>query len=160
MVFYPKGATLNRYVPKRKSPELNIQLRVCKYLRDHYPEVIFHSDYSAGLGLTKSQAETNAKLQFSSGLPDLYIFATGRKNKHGIPYTGLVIELKADGVTVIVSRGQNKGMLTSDPHIRKQAGILQRLNGIGWYGNFAVGYQAAIDLIDWYFERPRPTSLF
>jgi hypothetical protein len=161
MVFNARSATLNRYVPKRKSPELDIQRRVCAYLRKNYPDVIFHSDYAAGLGLTANQATINKSLQSSDALPDLYIFAPGRINpKTGVRYVGLILEVKADGTTVIVKIGENKGRLTSDPHIRKQAAILQRLNEQGWYGNFGVGYQACIDTVDWYFERPKLASLF
>lgn len=154
-----KNTTL-RYIPKRKSPELDIQRRVCAYLRKEYPGVLFHSDYSAGLGLTQNQATINKSLQFDNGMPDLYILHPGRKNKDGTPYVGLALELKKDGTTVIIKVGENKGRLTSDPHIRKQAGMLQRLNSVGWYANFAVGYQSAIDTIDWFFERPKNTSLF
>jgi hypothetical protein len=158
---YKNRTLVERYIPKRKSPELDIQQRVCSYLRKEYPHVLFHSDYSAGLGLTQHQATINKSLQFGSGLPDLYILHPGRVNPTtGLRYVGLAMELKKDGTTVIIKIGQNKGRLTSDPHIRKQAGMLQRLNAVGWYGNFAIGYQASIDMIDWYFERPKNTSLF
>jgi hypothetical protein len=160
MVF-ARNTTLTRYVPKRKSPELDLQRRVCSYLNKYYEGVLYHSDYAAGLGLTMNQAAINKSLQSTAGLPDLYIFKHGRINpKTGQPYVALALELKKDGTTVVVKIGQNKGRLTSDPHIRKQAAVLQRLNDDGWYANFAIGYDEAIRIIDWYFERPKPTSLF
>lgn len=143
------------YIPKRKSPELDLQRRVCKYLRDNYPGVIFHSDFAAGLGLTQNQATINRSLQSDSGFPDLTIYKPGRVNKKaGKQYVGLAIELKKDGTPVILKTGLNKGRLTSDPHIQHQARMLTRFNNEGWYANFAVGYLAAIQIIDWYFERP------
>lgn len=154
MSYRPTLLAKRPYIPKRKSPELDIQRRVCQYLRDNYPGVMFHSDYSAGLGLTENQAKINKSIQFDSGMPDLYIFARSRG------YVGLALELKKDGTTVILKIGQNKGRLTSDPHIRKQAGMLKRMSSAGWYGNFAIGYQEAIGIIDWYFERPKNQTLF
>lgn len=156
MVFrlHSGGINKKRYIPKRNSPELAIQRRVCTYLKDNYPDVIFHSDYSAGLHLTQNQAKINKSLQSSAGMPDLYILKPSRG------YNGLFIELKADGVTVILKTGKDKGKLTSDLHIRQQAVILRRFNELGYYANFAVGYESAVAIIDWYMDRPKNTSLF
>lgn len=129
-------------------------MRVCRYLDKYYPGVLYHSDYSAGLHLTENQARINKSIQSGPGFPDLIILNKSRT------YSGLAIELKADGVPVIIKSGQNKGRLTSNPHIRQQAQVLRKLIDQGWYANFGVGYQAAVDLIDWYFEKPKNANIF
>lgn len=115
---------------------------------------MFHSDYSAGLGLTENQAKINASIQSGDKLPDLYIFKASRT------YCGMALEIKKGGTPVIIKIGQNKGRLTSDPHIRAQAVALKKLIGEGWYGNFGVGYEECIQLIDWYFEKKQNATLF
>jgi len=148
------------YIPKRKSTELDLQKRVCKYLRDNYPDVIFHSDFAAGLGLTQHQATLNRSLQSDNGFPDLLIIKPGRVSpKTDQPYVGLALELKKDGTPVIIKVGANKGRLTSDPHIQHQARILTKFNDANWYANFAVGYSSSIRIIDWYFNRPQQKML-
>lgn len=121
---------------------------------------MFHSDYSAGLGLSMNQATINRSLQFGPGLPDIYIFKRGRPNKEGIPYVGMALELKKDGTTIILKNGQNKGRLTSNPHVRQQAHMLKNLIDEGWYANFGVGYADCVRLIRWYFGEPQNMSLF
>lgn len=136
-----------RYIPKKKKPELNIQLRVCRYLRQNYPDVIFHSDYAANADLSKNQQKINSALQSRHKFPDIIIPAASRG------YVGLVLELKNDGTTVILKIGPNKGKLTTDEHIRGQAVTLRKMAADGWYANFTIGYQQTINVIDWYFQR-------
>lgn len=150
-----------RYIPRKKTPELDMQKRVCNYLRKNYPDVVFHSDFGASADLSEHQAKLNKALQSYDKFPDLTIFKTGRVNETtGVRYIGLAIELKKDGTTVILKTGPNKGRLTTNEHIREQAKTLRKLNAEGWYSNFAIGYDQAIRIIDWYFEKPQNTSLF
>lgn len=152
--FRLKYPSQKKYIPKHKKTELGIHQRVCRYLDKNYPHIIYHSDYAAGLHLSEHQASVNKSIQSGPGFPDLTIYAKSRG------YTGLALELKADGVTVILKTGQNKGRLTSNPHIRLQASVLRKLNDEGWYANFAIGYHQATHIIDWYFERPQNHRLF
>lgn len=70
-------------------------------------------------------------------------------------YHGLAIELKVEGTPVIMKIGPRKGMLSTDPQIVEQALMLKRLNKLGYYANFAVGFKEAMKIIDWYMKKPR-----
>jgi hypothetical protein len=141
-----------RYIPKNKKHEESLQLQVCKYLRLQYPHVIFRSDYASGLKLTKNQAVKHKRMQSSRSWPDLFIYEPSRE------YHGLAIELKKDGESVVLKIGPRKGCLSTDPHIQEQAAMLKALLHKGYYANFAVGYDEAVRVIDWYFNKKVPTN--
>lgn len=157
----PHRNTGKPYIPKRKKIELDIQIRACSYTRKNYPHVIFHSDYAAGLDLTKHQARVNSSIQSEDKFPDWTCFEPSKRinPKTGVPYVGLALELKKDGTTVILKIGPDKGKLTKDEHIRAQAATLRKLNNAGWYANFCIGYDQFIKTLDWYFDNEQ-TSLF
>jgi hypothetical protein len=145
-----------RYIPKNVKHEENLQKRVCSYLRAQYPHVIFRSDYASGLKLTMNQAVQHKRLQSSRSWPDLFIY---EPMQHGDKiYNGLALELKKDGTSVIMKIGPRKGRLSTDPHIQEQAIMLKSLNAKGYYANFAVGFDDAIRIIDWYFKRKTPEN--
>ena len=52
--------------------------------------------------------------------------------------------------------GPRKGKLLTDPHIQEQAAVLKALLHKGYYANFAVGFDEAQRIIDWYFGRKQP----
>jgi hypothetical protein len=140
-----------RYIPKVQKHEEAIQKDVCKYLRLHYPQVVFRSDYASGLKLTQNQASVHRSLQSSRSWPDLFIYKPMKVD--GRQYAGLAIELKADGTSVILKIGPRKGKLSTDEHIQEQALMLRELRKCGYYADFAVGYDQAVNIIDWYFGR-------
>jgi len=149
------------YIPKQQKLELDIQKRLCIHIRKTYPHVIFHSDFGANVDLTEYQAKTNKALQSADSFPDLTIFAPGRVNpKTGQSYIGLALELKKDGTPVILKIGKDKGKLTKNEHIRAQAKTLRKLNDQNWYANFAIGYDEALKIVQWYFEEPLQRELF
>lgn len=143
-----------RYVPKVNFEEDSLQKRVCSYLKKQYPHVIFRSDTASGQNRTTKTARLrHYQLQSSKSFPDLFIF---HPIKHGEKhYCGLAIELKKDGTAVILKIGPDKGKLSKDPHIREQALMLRELNARGYYANFAVGYDQAVKIIDWYMLMPK-----
>lgn len=143
-----------RYVPKVVKHEEGIQRRVCSYIRNHYPHVFFYSDYAAGLRLTMNQARVRKSLQSGNSSPDIFIASPQRG------YSGLFIELKKEGTTIYVTQGKRKGKIVSNPHIMAQAAVLDSLNKAGYLARFAVGYDAAIDLIDGYMGKPQTAELF
>jgi hypothetical protein len=145
-----------RYIPKITKHEENIQRRVCTYIRRNYPNVIFRSDYASGLHLTVNQAKIHASMQSGRSWPDLFIYEPMQHEDKF--YCGLALELKRDGVTIKLKTGERKGKLTSDPHIREQAIMLRSLLSKGYYANFAVGYDEAISIINWYFKRKVPLN--
>lgn len=115
-----------------------IQQRVCLYLRTHYPEVMFRSDFASGMKLTMGQATLHKSLQSSRAWPDLVIYEPRRGHQ------GLCIELKRDGVVVF----KKDGALRQDEHLHEQAAMLAQLRRRGYRAEFAVGYDAAIHLIE------------
>jgi hypothetical protein len=149
-----------RYIPKVKKHEEELQLKVCKYLKETYPEVVFRSDYASGLHLTMNQASKHKRMQSSKSWPDLFIY---KPMQHPDKlYYGLALELKKEGTSVILKIGENKGKLSSNEHIREQALMLKSLNSLGYYANFAVGFDSAKKIIDWYMlnVQPENTSIF
>lgn len=142
-----------RYIPKVTKHEESLQKQVCSYLRLQYPNVIFRSDFASGMKLSQYQAVQHKRLQSSRSWPDLFIY---EPMQHGDKlYCGLAIELKKEGTSVILKIGERKGKLSTDPHIQEQALMLKALNKKGYYANFAVGYDEAIKIIDWYMKKPR-----
>ena len=117
--------------------ELQHHKEVTKWLKRNYKDVIFRTDYSAGLKLTIGQAKTHYALQSGKNYPDLWI-----AKPVGV-YHGLYIELKKDGVKIIL----NDGTLTTDKHIRGQAKVLEDLARQGYAAAFAVGHTQAKQII-------------
>lgn len=150
-----------RYVPKHKKHEESVQLRVCSYLRQHLPDVDFHSDYAAGLKLTKNQAIIRKRLNSGRGWSDLFI---PEPMTHTLPdgtqktYNGLFLELKKSDITIYVTQGERKGELVANPQIIIEADFLKRMNKKGYFARFAVGYDKAVQLINWYFEIELPEN--
>ncbi|WP_146082381.1 hypothetical protein [Rathayibacter sp. AY1C5] len=118
-----------------------VQQRVCLYLKTHYPDVIFRSDFASGLKLTIGQAKLHKSLQSSRAWPDLVIY-----EPRGVSQ-GLCIELKRDGVVVF----KKNGTLRADEHLEEQAAMLAALKDRGYTARFAIGYDAAVGLIEEYF---------
>ena len=143
-----------RFIPKVNFNEDAIQKKVCSYLKEHFPDVIFRSDTASGQHkVSKAARLRHYQLNSSKSFPDLFIF---HPMQHGDKfYYGLAIELKADGVAVILKIGERKGKLSTDPHIQEQALMLKQLNKLGYYANFAVGYDEAEKIINWYMKKPR-----
>ena len=143
--------TDRRFIRRNKQAEQSIHKRVCTYLRQEYPHVIFRTD-GGGLKLTKNQAIQYASMQSCSGWPDLFIPHARRG------YHGLYLELKKEGTAIYLKRDNTK--LVANLHIQNQAATLKRLNELGYFGRFAVGYDAAVKIIDWYFDKKENSSLF
>lgn len=134
-----------------------MQRRVATYLRREYPGVEFHSDYAAGLKLTENQARIRKSLNSGRGWSDMFIAEMSRG------YGGLFIELKKDGVSIYCKTGPRKGQLVASEQIEIEAAFIQRMLKKGYCARFAVGYDNAVALIDWYLEghkKPENASLF
>lgn len=136
-----------RYVPKVTKHEESIQKQICHYLRLQYAHVIFRSDYASGLRLTMNQARVHRSLQSGRAFPDLFIYEPSRG------FHGMALELKKDGTTIILKTGPRKGRLTSDPHVQEQAQVINDLRHKGYYADFAVGFDDAVNKINWYFGK-------
>lgn len=123
----------------RNSREYAIHKNVCDFLRFKYPKVLFNSDMS-GLNLSIAQAGQAKMLRSDRGYPDLVIYEA----KNG--FHGLFIELKKEGTKLFKKNGE----MVSDKHIQEQARMIRALRIKGYKAGFAVGIDAAIEMIDNY----------
>ena len=131
-----------RYFPLSQKHEQNVQRQVCQYLRLQYPNMIFRSDYASGLQLTMNQAALHKSLQSGRSWVELFVYKPSRG------YHGLALEIKREGTVIYLSRGPRKGQLTADPHIQEQALMLQKLNNLGYFARFGVGFDQCRRIID------------
>lgn len=100
--------------------------------------------------LTPLQSKMASVLRSSRGVPDIFIAAP-----HG-PYCGMWLEVKRDAAEVYKANGS----LRENQHIQEQASVLQALMNIGYYANFAAGFEDAAAKLDWYFGlKPHTKSL-
>lgn len=120
--------------------EADTHRMVCQYLKIRYKDVIFASDFAAGLKLTRYQAAMQKILKSHRGYPDLFIAQPIGK------WNGLFLELKRDGTTVWLQNGE----LTKDKHVREQYEVITQLRLKGYCANFAIGFDDAKSIIDWY----------
>lgn len=115
---------------------------VCDYLKLQYPDVIFRTDFAAGIKMTVGQATKHKRMQHGRAYPDLFIAEPNGE------YAGLFIELKNEGVKT----HKKDGTLVSNPHIIEQARMLEMLQAKGYYASFASGFDQAKELIDEYLS--------
>lgn len=131
--------------------EAQVHQMVCDYLRLQYPEVIFRTDYGAGLKLTMGQAARQKRLQSDRAYPDLFIAEKSLfySNEGKVEeYAGMFIEIKNEGVKT----HKKDGTLVSNPHIIEQARMLERLQAKGYFASFASGFDECKRLIDEYLK--------
>lgn len=152
-IFSSPAVLKPRYIPKVKKHEQTLQQQVCSYLRNHYPYVIFRSDFSSGLKLSKFQAVTHKKLQSSRAFPDLFIFYPRGQ------YHGMALELKKEGTAIVVTKGPRKGHIVSNPHIQEQVAMLKELSKLGYYAKIARGFDEAVKYIDHYFGKEQKENI-
>lgn len=134
-----------------KQREASIHQLVCDFLRYQYPDVIFRTDFAAGIKMTMGQAVRHKRMQGDRAYPDLFIaqpaYRTARlAGGDTSQYHGLYLELKREGTTIYLRNGQ----LSSSKHIREQAATLERLEKLGYRARFAIGFDEAIAAIKEY----------
>ena len=122
--------------------EEKIQEQFCQWIKIQYPKVIFSCDLSSGMKLTIGQSVKATKMRSSRGLPDFTAYEPKDK------YCGFVLELKRKGVTIF----KQDGNLVSDKHIQEQYVILQRLQVKGYYAEFAIGIEDAMNQFNKYMS--------
>ena len=120
--------------------EKDIQLLVCEYIRQNYPNVIFRSDFSSGMKMSIGMAKRHKALQSSKAFPDLFIIEP-RKG-----YAGMFIELKRVDNNVYKLNGE----LRKNKHLEEQQDMLCKLEARGFYAAFGQGYKDTINKIDNY----------
>lgn len=104
-----------------------------------YPDVMAISEPS-GLRCSMGVARKLKKMRSPHTHLDLYLLKPVGK------YSGLVIELKAKNIY------KKDGTLFKDEHLEDQQRTIDKLNKEGYYATFAVGYNAAVQVIDDYLN--------
>lgn len=128
-------------IPKEK----DLHLKVTNYLRVRYPDVIFRTDFGAGMKMTIGQAMKHKRMQSSDAYPDIFI----AEPKNG--FCGLFIELKRNAEAV----HKKNGDIRASEHIQKQYAMLKKLQGKGYKAVFTFGYTNTIYVIDEYLQGNR-----
>jgi len=144
----------------KQQKEEKAQIRICKYLRKDYPNVIFTCDLASGMNLPIHIAAKNKSMRSSRGLPDLFIAEPACTYSEPIgkvkpvrymkQYYGLFIELKSEDTILYKKDGVT---LRKKEHIEEQAEILRQLSEKGYKAVFAVGYEEAKKIIDEYLKK-------
>jgi hypothetical protein len=124
----------------RSNPEYQICKAIATYLKYQYPNVLYRFD-GAGQNLSIAAARMNKSIQKIRGYPDLLIL----EPKSG--YHGLFIELKKEGTKIL-----NKAGKPATDHIQEQQDCMTELALKGYFCAFAVGFDAAKNVIDKYFK--------
>lgn len=143
-----------------RSKEETVHSQVAKYLKLKYPNVIFRTDYAAGLKLNIIQAVIHKSLQSEGKYPDLFI----AEPRNG--FAGLYLELKRDIEEILKKDGTLKRKMVpiyktlngqkvkvgEYDHIAEQQKMLKRLTAKGYKAMFACGFDHAVALIDNYLK--------
>lgn len=149
-IFTPAEYAANFKKNKNGKKEESLQLQICDYLRNTYPDLIWFCDLASGAKLPIWIAAKNAKMRSSRGLPDLFIAHPSESDGgSSAAYSGLFLEIKREGVVVKLKNGD----LPADKHLREQAAILKRLNSLGFEAKFACGYTEAVEIIKNYLSK-------
>ena len=126
--------------------EESLHIAVCQYLKLQYPHVIFNTDLS-GLRLPIGLAKKAAKMRSSRAFPDIVVYEKkGEYSKY--IFHALFLELKKEGTKIF----RRNGKMVADKHIREQARMMELLRERGYYAAFAIGFDEARRLIDWYLS--------
>lgn len=129
-----------------KMSESQLQVAVANYLATRYPKVLFHSDFGSGVRLTAGQARVNsAQNAGRRGWPDLFVAMPCFDYGADRWSCGLFIELKAEGTRLKKKNGE-----WASAHIAEQAEVLKALCANGYCACFAVGFDEAARVIDYY----------
>lgn len=134
---------------KSKKKEEKVQIAICKYLRDDYPNIIFTCDLASGMKLPIRIATKNKAMRSSRGLPDLFIAHVRWQDgtaSNEVEYCGLFLEIKQESVRL------KSGGIASSPHHTEQEAILKQLREQGYKAEFACGLEEAKKLIDEYLQ--------
>lgn len=138
------------------SQEAILHQKICDYLRLQYPNVLFRTDFAAGIKMTMGQAAKHKRLQSVRAWPDLFIAEPRDKWTMSLAtheetitkYSGLFIEIKAaniykkDGYTLLANQ-----------HVLDQQKVLKQLQDKGYMAVFAVGFDEASEIIDSYLQK-------
>jgi hypothetical protein len=115
---------------KKRSTELHLQTKICNWINNTWPGLIFVSDFAAGLFLPPNIASVRKEQACIDKYPDLTI-CNPRGN-----YFGLCVEIKTEQGTPYLKDGKT---LKSSEHIQAQNKTLEKLRSLGYCACFGVG---------------------
>lgn len=122
--------------------EKKISIELAKYINLQYPDVIFFPDAS-GVRLTMGQAiQLRAQRCNRYKIPDFFIL------EPKWVYHGLIMELKREGESPFLKDGS----LSKDKHIQEQYKSILKLRSVGYFADFAVGLNEAIQTVEAYMN--------
>lgn len=125
----------------KKKTELSVHIQVTRWLKWQYPNLVFRTDFAAGIKMSASMASRHAQMQSCSGFPDLFIL----EPKNGMH--GLFIELKKEVKSQKDSIYKIDGSLKKNEHIENQSTVHDILRSKGYAVYFAAGFDEAKELI-------------
>lgn len=129
--------------PRRKQKlEESLQIQVATYLKLNHPNIIFRSDFAAGIKMTMGQAVRHKAMQSGRAYPDLFI-----AEPRGI-HCGLFLELKRSKEEIL----KKDGKLREDVHVQEQNNVRLELLKRGYQALFACGFDEAIEIIENYLK--------
>jgi hypothetical protein len=141
------------------SREASIHLAVAGFIRAQYPDIIFRTDFAAGIKMTMGQAVKHRNLQAGRAYPDLFIAKPMDIGRHILAH-GLYLELKQEGIKLKrvkdatkVLKGEHRLRVAGDwwdKHTEEQAAVLEQLDSLGYRATFAVGFDEAVRIIKQY----------
>lgn len=126
--------------------EDTMQLHFVNWFKMQHPKhsKFLRSDVASGMYL-KDRPWIAAKfraLQGSRAWPDIQVSVPMKG------YYGFFLELKKEGVKIFKKDGFT---YRKNEHIQEQADMLDELNNLNYFAEFAVGLDEAIKYTDWYF---------
>jgi hypothetical protein len=129
---------------KIKISESSLHQQVVDYLKWQHPDVLWRTDFAAGIKMNIGQAVKHKRLQKCRAWPDIFI----AKKSNG--YGGLFIEIKKNYDEVYLKDGIT---LRKDDHVHEQDKILNLLRQENYQASFGCGFQHIKFLIDSYLKQ-------
>ena len=138
----PKVVTEKELQDKKDKSEITHQLKICKWIKEKYPKIIFRSDMQAGRKKSRNQINMTNILDPFSGWPDIAVYHRSGN------YCGLQIELKRlDSGTFL-----KDGSLSSGKHVQEQNEMHIFLRSLGYKVEFAEGFDEAKRIFESYIN--------
>lgn len=122
--------------------EADLHQQVVNYLKYQYPNVLFRTDFAAGIKMSIGQAVKHKALQKCRAWPDIFIAQPAGQ------WYGLFIELKKEGVKL-----EKKDGTPATPHISEQVEMMYSLIDLGYYCEICPGFDHAKAVIDSYMKK-------
>ena len=127
----------------KKQTELSVHNQVCKYLKAQYPNVMFLSDFAAGMKMSIGMATRQNVQKSDHAFPDIMVF----EPRNG--YHGLFIEVKRDD-SIFYSGTR---AIKSNQHVKDQQDCIFNLLAKGYMADFGCGFDECKKIIDNYLNQ-------